>query len=776
MTVSLDLNLLPVARYSGSDYLDLLGLYFTEPLRRSVRNRSQDRLLLYLVFEGNAPLPMDQRDKVLADLAKLYYQTPGSVTAAMRQTADELNRLMLDRNRQLGANRQGIGCLAQVVWREEQFTIGQSGPLQAFLIAEKGVSHFHDPLNSGNGLGLTRTAAISFSQAVIKPNDTLLLAALPYPDWSPAVVSGAYGQGPESLRRRLYQHISADLNAVAIQAKPGKGKFFLLKPVMAQAVPPSAGTSPSAVPPSGRSQTPQPPISPVAAAVISAAQGDSSSPALAEQSAQPTDESVAELLNDTSSVDQGADAPLDVPVMEQKVAKAPVEQAAPRPQSKASLAAPGKIFASIGAALSTGGKKFLAGLRQFVGRMLPDETFLNIPSSVMALIAIAVPVVIVTAASMVYFRLGRAAQFELFSAQAKQVAMQAMEKSDLASKRADLGAALSLLSKAEGFAVSPDSVAEIQSMQVEVRNALDELDFVKRVKYESAIIKGLPVTSNIIRMVATTDDLYLLDQTNGSVMRASLTDQGYDLDYTFQCASGNYGEVTVNSIIDISEWPAGYEPAATVLAVDSAGNVLYCAPNELPVAVRLGKPEESEEWGNIIQAALDHGNLYVLDLLSNGVWFYRLNNFIEHPTLFFDDEIPPMQDVIDMLVDQDDLYLLQSDGTMMICGHETLTVAPTHCAVQSYIDRRPGRENLPLIPSVPFQQVLSIPPPDPSLFLLEPDSHAFYHFSLRNLSFQKQYLPEQPLPARNASAFAINYTRRFLYLALGNQVFYAAMP
>jgi len=313
-------------------------------------------------------------------------------------------------------------------------------------------------------------------------------------------------------------------------------------------------------------------------------------------------------------------------------------------------------------------------------------------------------------------------------------------------------------------------------MRVEVRNALDELDFVQRVKYESAIIKGLPVTSNIIRMAAVADDLYLLDQTSASVMRASLTDQGYDLDYTFQCAPGTYGEVAVDSIIDIAAWPPGYEPAATLLAIDGAGNVLYCAPNESPIAVHLAKPEKAEAWGNITHSALDQGNFYVLDPFSNGVWFYYRENFSEQPTLFFDEDIPPMQDVIDLLVDRDDLYLLQSDGAMMICGRETLTVAPTHCSIQSYMDRRPGRENLPLIPPVPFLQVLSIPPPDPSLYLLEPGSHAFYHFSLRNLAFQKQYLPEQPLPARNASAFAINHTRRFLYLALGNQVFYAAMP
>ena len=76
----------------------------------------------------------------------------------------------------------------------------------------------------------------------------------------------------------------------------------------------------------------------------------------------------------------------------------------------------------------------------------------------------------------------------------------------------------------------------------------------------------------------------------------------------------------------------------------------------------------------------------------------------------------------------------------------------------------------------PFTQILVTPPPDPSLFLLEPRSHAIYHFSLRNLAFQRQYMPEQMLSTRDATAFAVDNIQRILLLATGNEVFYAAMP
>jgi len=708
-------------------------------------------------------LPTDKRDQVLADLAKLYYRTPGSVTAALRKTAEELNGLLLERNRQLGANRQSVGLLAQVVLREDRVYLALSGPLYAYHVHSNGVNDYHDPELSGRGLGLSRTAPVSFSQSALHSNDTILLAAPPSPDWSPLALASIHGQGPESLRRRLFQQSAADLNAVALQAKQGKGKFYLLWGAATQAA--------------------QPKIEPAAEKV---------EPVIASASSEPTSQTGAVALEKAELAEPAAStAPISgvtaPPIIVQKTGSGAIAEAEgaiapadeviqPVRHRRQSMFTPLEgFFAALGAPLAKGGRRLLEGVRGLLGRMLPDEAFLTIPSGVMALIAVAVPVTIVTAASMAYLRLGRTAQYELLSTQARQVALQAMEQSNLGEKRADLGAALALLQKAESYATTPESEAEIQALRTELRNALDELDFVRRLGYQPAIIGNLPVTTDIISMVAFDDELYLLDATSGSVLRASLTDQGYEMDYTFQCSPGTYGEIGVGAISEIVAWPPGYEPEARLLAADSAGNVLYCQQNQSPQPERL-KPAEAEAWGDILVSTLDQGDFYALDLPSNGVWIYPRSDFNEQPTLFFDEQIPAMQNVTDMLVDRDDLYLLQSDGNMMICVRDTLVVAPTRCSIQSYIDRRPGRENLPLIPPVPFLQVLSTPPPDPSLYLLEPRGQAIYHFSLRNLAFQKQFLPENPLPSHDATAFAINHDRRYVVLALGNRVFYAAMP
>ncbi len=179
------------------------------------------------------------------------------------------------------------------------------------------------------------------------------------------------------------------------------------------------------------------------------------------------------------------------------------------------------------------------GLRTLFSHMLPDDAFQSIPSTVMAFIAVAVPVVVVAAAFVTYNRLGRGEKFEQMSAQAKQVALQAMDQTDLAAKRSGLEQARSLIQSAGSYASTPETVGELKTLQVQVRNALDELDFVRRVNYQPAIVGGLPVTSNITRMVAFDDELYMLDGTSGGVLRAFMTGKGYEVDYTFQCSPGN---------------------------------------------------------------------------------------------------------------------------------------------------------------------------------------------------------------------------------------------
>jgi len=758
--MSLDLNLLPVARYAGEDYPDLLGLYAAEPPRRPARGRGDDRLILYLAITGNALLPPAKRDQLLADLANLYFKTPGSATAALRAVADEINRVLLERNRRLNSSgRQGIGLFTQVVLRDDQLYLAQSGPVHAFLIAADGIQHFHDPEMADRGLGQGRTPPIYYSHAKLAPNDTLLLAALPAPEWNTNAMSGLHGQGPESMRRRLINQDTLNLNAVLIQARPGQGRFYLPRTSSPRAKPSRVDLEQATKP------APPAPI-PVASEV---------QPQSPVEEAVQQDEFVAAPALGPGQVEE---APLQheqagVSVSAQPVPGTPAPLTPGLEPPAQRWKGPGPLRKALGA-FGAGIARALLGLFGWLSglfaRVMPSEDLIALPSSVMAIIALAVPLVIVAVGATAYTRLGVTARYEELYSQAEQMAMQAVGQTDLSARRAGLQSSLNILDQADSY----HSTTETRELRLQIQNALDDLELVKRVDYRPAIVGGLSAGVAVTRLALWGNDLYLLDGNSGSVLHAKMTSQGYQLDDTFQC-NPNFTGGLVGPLIDIAIWPAGFEPQASLLAMDASGSVLYCLPNDAPIRGNLAAPP-SDAWGNTISFTLDLGDTYLLDLLSNGVWVYWRSDFNEEPTMIFDEEIPYLQDVIDLAVNKDDIYLLHADGYLTLCYFTSFGGVPTRCSDPPYVDFRPGRENTPLELTNPFTQVLITPPPDPSFFLLEPKSWAIHHFSLRNLAFQRQYLPERMFSSKAATAFAVDNIQRILLLAVGNEVYYASMP
>lgn len=751
MAASLDLNLIPVARYAGRDYPELLSLYAAEPPRRTARGREADRLIFYLAIAGNAPLPPGKQDQVLSDLAKLFYATSGSVTAALRRVAEELNKVLLERNLHLtSSSRQGIGLFTQVVLRGSQLYMAASGPVSIFLVAADQTHHFYDPEMVDRGLGQGRSTPISFFQAGLQPNDTLIMAVQPDPGWSVETLSGLHGQGPESLRRRLFTQATPDLNAVLIQARPGKGISYLPKPGR-----PGTAAPVSELP---EKQLSAPPATSLPAALVV------SQPPPADEPMETAEAVEAPPALETPAAPEPAPAPAMPEPALSTDAGAP-EQTKPRRRA-AGLSAVGAALAGALAALGAGLGKLAGGLRVLLSRMLPGDAFQSIPSTVMAFTALAVPVVVVTVSSVVYLRLGRDAQFETLYRQAQQIAERAAGQTDVAAKHADLQTALDLLSKAEVYRPSP----ELQALKGQLRYSLDELELIKRVNYQPAIIGGLPPSVNVTRIAVIEDELYLLDSGRGSVIRASLTSQGYEVDLTFQC-----GPTSSGPVIDIAAWPPGYEPDARLLALDGSGNVLYCQPNRPPLAARLAPPS-ADAWGQIGSFALDLGDSYVLETLSKGVWIYWLSNFTQDPSMYFNEEIPELQDVIDMTVNRGDLYLLHANNRLTLCFYSDFEGVPTRCSTPTFVDFRPGREGMPLVPPAPFTQLQNTLPPDPSLYFLESLNRSIYHFSLRNLTFQRMLAPESSPAQGVATAFYVDNMQGYVYLAVGNQVYYAILP
>jgi hypothetical protein len=821
MAANLDLNLLPVARYAGREYPELLCLHVAQPPRRRARGRENDRLILYLAMIGNAPLPPGQQEEALADLAKLFYATPGSLTAALRRTAEELNKTLLDRNLHLsGSSRQGLGILAQAALREGErsaarsapglpgqvatLTLALSGPAQVYQLSSGGVEHFYDMEMAERALGQSKATPVTFFQANLHDSDTLLLAAQPALDWSVDALAGLHGQGPESLRRRLFGQPVTEVNAVLVQARPGKGTINLPRPGRPGITPAPASSplpvKPIVTTPAVASAAPEHTL-PVSAEAVEQPIDVARQPIDGlEQSAAPALPTAAMIFTAPPGLAEdgkpqpgktaapGAARMLETPLPgpgESVVTETPAPMSSPATSPPAESASPaardggrrlnlppvGAGLRALVTALVAGFGALGRGIRWLLTRILPEEALSSIPSSVMAFTAVATPVVIVSIATLVYGRLGTSAQYDAVMNQAREIGRRGMEQTDLSARHTDLTAALDLLSQAEAFG----QTNEIDSLRVELRQALDEMDLALRVDFSPAIVGGLPPGVQIQRIAANEDDLFILDGASGNVLHARLSGQGYELDRTYICGL-SAGVPGIGAAKAIAAWPSGYLPEGNLLALDEKGGVLICKNGGAPEIDRLTRPEATDDWGQVAAFTLDEGGAYVLDLPSKGVWIYLRSEFKAEPSFFFNDEIPDVQDVVDLAANRDDLYLLHADGSLTLCSYSTFAGVPTRCSRPAYEDRRPGRENMPLVPPGPFTQIQNTLPPDPSLFLLEPKDQAIYHFSLRSLAFQRQYMPSKELASGPATAFFVDNIKRRLFLAAGGQVYYAVMP
>lgn len=785
MGTSFDLNVLPLARQAGQDQPGLTGLHVAGPPRRPARGRATDRLILYLDLAGNAPLSPGKMEQILVSLAKAFYDTSGSMTAALRAVAEGLNRFLLDRNvRSASTGRQSVGLLSLAAVRGEQLYLAQCGPVHAFLITAGQTQHLHDPQITGRGLGLSRATPIRFFQASLQPNDILLLSTQPPPSWSEASLTGLHGQGPESLSRRLLNPGILDVNAILIQARPGAGKNQVLRSG------PSAGpaaeviaAAPQAIPRQADRSVPAPALP--QAALEQEAPTERVESRLPSQGKPQSEELAAAELpvepQPDGTVKTGAEAfrpaPQPFPPAAVSIAEpTPAEKAAPRPappaRPKLSFAPFWRLAIAVGRPVTRFSRGLARTSSTFLSRMLPDESLFSISSTTMAFIAVAVPLVIVTVASMVYFQRGRDAQYNLFFAQAVQAGSQADGQAEVSARRTTWETALTYLDQAERFRTTTDS----QGLRRQAQQALDELDLIRRPDYKPAVIGGLPLDVRITDLALSENELYMLDANSGSVVRAQFTSQGYEVDRSFQCGPDLPAGSGVGPLIDIAPWPDIMTPEATLLGMDAGGNLIYCGPRKAPVAATLAPPS-AMQLGELVGFALDLTDLYVLDPDSNAVWVYWNSTISSQPQFFFGEDIPPMQAVVDLAVNSNDLYLLHADGHVTLCVYSGLGVAPTRCTDPvPYVDSRPEREGTQLVPENPFTQIRFSPPPDPSLYLMEPKNQGIYHFSLRNLVFQHQYLPAIKLSPNPATAFAVNKIERTFFLAIGNEVYYANIP
>lgn len=751
MGESIDLLILPLARTAGQEQSTVLGLFVAPPPKKAARFRKRDRLLLHLYLDGNAPLPPDQIDQILANLVKTYFNTAGTVTTALRSTAESLNQYLLDRNiRNSSTGRQAVGYLTQIVLRDNRVSVAQSGLSHAFFLTPASVDHIHDLSLAGNGLGLSRTTHIRFTQKEMQINDSLVVSIQAPPSWTADAFQTFQGQGPESQRRKLLSRAGADLDSFLIHAQNGSGELRLLRPV----------------------KRPQPIPTPLPVAIQEDETEQEPSgievfPSTAEPNLSHQDvilESPQTAEFDESISDKTTSLQASIEVEDS------IQTSAETLASETDSSAVEPSRPDLGQKITSAFAKTYLSFVAFLRGILPDSGIFALPPSTMAFTAIAVPITIVAVAAFVYFQRGREAQYDLHITAAQESAQLAESKTDPLEQRLAWQTTLIHLDNAEIFM----STDESKALRSQAQGIVDKLDVIERMEFRPIINDTLDETTRIIRLIARDNNLYLLNGEDGVVGRAVLTDEGFIMDSTFQCGPGPYSGIIVGSLVDIAPLPPGSDSRADVLGIDANGNMLQCIPGEIPEAFPIEPPDIN--WGKPTKITVNGNDLYVLDPQTNAVWIYRGMDVTQAPRLFFDQQIPALGDAIDMAVNQNDLYILHEDGHLTTCIYGALVTSPTRCKdPEIFTDPRPGRQSGPYIEDAYFSQLQFSPPPEPSIYLLDPQSQAVYRFSVQ-LTFDRQFRSNDQLSDLPASAFYVNRSDHAIYMAIGNQVYYAPLP
>ncbi|WP_299024949.1 hypothetical protein [uncultured Thermanaerothrix sp.] len=722
--------------------------YLAIPPRRVERGREREQLWLALWASRGGQVEEALLKTWLDQAAVHYYRTRGSVSLALRQAFEHLNQRALALNQAQGASAPFLA--AAVVLRREQIYLALSGPLHVWLFSGPDVTDLFSSELAGRGLGIGRAWGMRFYHWMAQPHAVGL--------FSPVITS------PPTPGQKGWQKVEG----VWIKVVTGSGQIRY-----AERMPNDSEVIPGV-----------------------ARGADLGKASMVQEGLPPLHTGEVRVLGGghhvTETVYATSPSPENAPP--ESHTAAPAARTAPHPTpNHAETTAPRNhrqpvvSFAIVGRALAKGLWGVWQGIEQLnrrlnrlLGQVLPrflpaDSALVRVSPSTLVFLAVAIPLVVVTVALIVYWRQGRLEQHRLYLQQAQQVASQALGQSDPALKRVNLEAALTWVEKAEQYGQS----AESKALRMGIYQNLDALDGVRRLVFQTLLPGGMGGNVQVGKMVATSsEDLYVLDRSRGSISRLVATQSGYALDSQFACRPGQIGSLIVGPFVDLLALPASNFHNAQVMAIDANGNVVYCGfKGNQPVldAVALQPPDQG--WGSVKSITVRQGNLIVLDALQNGLYEYRGSqwDFVDQPKALFGAQVISLSNAVSLAAFQDDIFILYEDGHVSRCSGwgtvECQDPFPFRLNQDGQIQEVPRL-------NVAFTDWTLTPPPDPALYLLDSSSPSVYYFSLM-LSLQQQYRPSlvegERLPERSATAFTITPGRN-LVLAFGNLLYLATLP
>jgi hypothetical protein len=602
------------------------GLLAQQAAVKPARGRERDYLFVHLTLTGALADTADLSQRLLTLISQKYYQSGGSVTAALRGAVLEANQQLLRHNLTVkGQSREGaISCA--VFHQGELFTL-QAGEAVALLGRNFGIERMPpQPPAQLTPLGRSASLDIRYYHHRVQSGDTLLLADprishLPTDDFQAALVESNVDRGIAELAKTLSGE-SARLLLVEFSSDAPLGLPDSASPPVAV---------PTAVP------APQPRRAGAATAVATAA---------APADLKPQPQRTRPIRQQPVPPANGD--PADRPTVERHARQA-------------------------GAQAALGASRFTAWLADLLARLRPPQSSrveepVNYTSA--AVIAIFIPILVAAVVTGVYVQRDQGQQL----AQLKTQMAQELSLADSAATEAEARqhyVAVLALAEQVNTQLRPGEAAVAQ-MQETARSQLDELDGVTRLtavplyQYsEGAVLQAVALREG------SSGGIFTLDAGNGFVYEHE-TDESYmnlmmpePLRVLFNTQT--VGSHVVAKIVDFFWRPQGFAVQREGLAVlDGGGALLTYQPS---LASSYAVPLDlAAEWVNPVAATSFGERLYILDTGAEQIWKYFPDgeNFIaqadERAIVFGEDADLDQAVDFDIYSEDGSLVIVYADG------------------------------------------------------------------------------------------------------------------
>jgi len=192
------------------------GTLAQTPPRRPARGRG-DEMLFLTVGTSTPILAQGSLDPIVHHAAQAYFGTPGTITSALREAADEVNQRLLAVNQKEAAEAHVVGRFMAAVLRGNDLYLAQCGPGQAILIRPGAVTRFASEEAAARPLGVSVAPHVRFHHAQVGPGDMVLLTTAPPPLWSDPTLSGLAELEPAQAIERLVAATTDDLTGMLLR-------------------------------------------------------------------------------------------------------------------------------------------------------------------------------------------------------------------------------------------------------------------------------------------------------------------------------------------------------------------------------------------------------------------------------------------------------------------------------------------------------------------------------------------------------------------------------